>query len=123
MKLHRYYSLEEMEIGHSSLKVVDRRLSKRLISRKKIKFVIGKPNYIGLTFNISEGGIGFIANKPLMPGTQIIADLFLGEETLRILGVIQWSVLCLDGYRSRMGVKITSRPEKIRALLVSRTRV
>jgi len=27
-------------------------------------------------FNISEGGIGFIANKPLMPGTQIIAGFF-----------------------------------------------
>ncbi len=104
-----------MEIGHSSLKLGDRRrLSKRLIYRKQIKFVIGNLNYNGLTFNISEGGIGFISSKPLMPGTQIIADLFLGEETLRILGVIQWSVLCSDGYRSRMGVKITSRSEKIK---------
>ncbi len=112
-----------MEIGHSSLKLGDRRLSKRLLFRKKIKYGVCKPKYNGLTFNISEGGIGFISSKPLMPGTQIFADLFLGEETLRILGVIIWSDLGIKGFRSQMGVKITSRPEKIRALLVSRTRV
>jgi len=90
-----------------------RRLSKRLLFRKKIKYGVCKPKYNGLAFNISESGIGIKTNNPLMPKTRIIAYLFLGEETLRVLGVIQWSALGLDGYRSQMGIKIISRPEKI----------
>jgi len=94
--------------------MAERRLSKRQEFRKIIKYGISNPEYTGFTYNISEAGIGVKTNNLLMPKARIIADLFLGEETLWILGVIQWSVLGLDGYRSRMGVKITSRPEKIK---------
>ncbi|MDA2921269.1 PilZ domain-containing protein [Desulfobacterota bacterium AH_259_B03_O07] len=91
-----------------------RRLSKRLIFRKKIKYGVNNPKNNGLTFNISESGIAIAANKLFIPGTKIIAALFLDEEILKFQGVIIWSDLGLNGYRSLMGIKITSRPEKIK---------
>jgi len=105
-----------MEIGHSSLKVVDRRLSKRLLFRKKIKYGVCKPKYNGLTFNISESGIAITTNKLFIPATRIIAEMFLDEEILKFQGVIIWSDLGIKGHRSQMGVKITSRPEKTKDL-------
>ena len=103
-----------MEIGHSSLKLGDRRLSKRLLFRKKIKYGVCKPKYNGLTFNISESGIAITTNKLFIPATRIIADMFLDEEILKFQGVIIWSDLGLKGYQSQTGIKITSRPDKIK---------
>jgi len=94
--------------------MAERRLSKRQEFRKIIKYGISNPEYTGFTYNISEAGIGVKTNNRLMPKARIIADLFLGEETLRVLGVIIWSDLGIKGFRSQMGIKITSRPERIK---------
>ena len=93
---------------------MDRRLSKRLISRKKIKYGVNNQKYNGLTFNISKGGIAIKTNKLFIPATKIIADLFLDEEILKFQGVIIWADSRLNGYHSQMGIKITSHPEKIK---------
>ncbi|MDA2920768.1 PilZ domain-containing protein [Desulfobacterota bacterium AH_259_B03_O07] len=67
---------------------MDRRLSKRLISRKKIKYGVNNQKYNGFTFNVSESGIAINTNKLFTPGTKIIAHLFLDEEILKFQGVI-----------------------------------
>ncbi len=94
--------------------MAERRLSKRLLFRKKIKYGVSNPEYNGLTFNISESGIAIKADKLFIPATRIIADLFLDEEILKFQGVIIWSDLSLKGYHSQTGIKITSHPEKIK---------
>jgi hypothetical protein len=101
---------------NTSAYMADRRLSKRLEFKGEIIYGTCKPVYVGLTYNISEGGIGIKAKNLLIPKTRIVGDLFLGKETLKLQGVIKWSDSSLKGYQSKMGVKITSRPKKIRII-------
>jgi len=96
--------------------MADRRLSKRLLFRKKFKYGVCNPKFNGLTHNISEDGIGIKTNKPLMPVAQIILDIFLGEDILRLTGVVRWVSDDLPDTNSRMGIKITSHHEKIKDL-------
>ena len=102
------------KLTNSSAYMADRRLSKRLQFKKKIKYGTCKPVYDGLTYNISEGGIGIEGKKLLVPKTRIVGDLFLGEERLKLQGIIKWSNSSLKRYQSKMGVKIKSRPEQIK---------
>lgn len=102
------------KLTNTSAYMVDRRLSKRLQFNRKIKYGTCRPVYDGFTYNISEGGIGIKAKKLLVPKTRIIGDLFLGKERLKLQGIIRWSNPSLKEHQTKMGVKVTSRSEKIK---------
>lgn len=68
----------------------EKRLSKRMLLRKRVKFGSLNPTYHGFTFNVSEWGIGIKTYKPLIPKSQIIVDIFLGDEIHRIGGIVNW---------------------------------
>ena len=102
------------KLTNTSTNMANRRLSNRLEFKRKINNGTCKPAYDGFTYNPFESGIGIKAKKLLMPKTRIIGDLFLGKEILKLQGIIKWSSSSLKGNQSKMGVKITSRPEKIK---------
>jgi len=93
---------------------MESRSSKRLPFIRKTKFGESNPIYFGYTINISEGGVGFKTYTPLDPGSQIITEIFLGEEILRLTGVVKWESFSPYETISVMGIKITSHPEKIK---------
>jgi hypothetical protein len=93
--------------------MVNNRLSKRQSYRQKIKFGEADPKYSGYIFNISEEGVGVKTHKPLIPGSQIVFDMILREESYRLLGIAKWTSYIPNEAISAMGIKITSRQKQI----------
>lgn len=92
--------------------MVNNRLSERLSFKQKIKFGESTPRYRGYIFNISEEGIGVKTHKPLIPGSEIVFEIFLRNETYRLLGIVKWTSHIPKEAISAMGIKITSRQKK-----------
>jgi len=92
--------------------MVNNRLSKRQNSGQKIKFGESDTKYSGYIFNISEEGIGVKTHNPLSPGSQIVAEIFLGQEIYKLLGIVRWTSHIPKEAISAMGIKITSRQKK-----------
>ena len=94
----------------------DRRGSKRIPFRGKVKYGSSDPTLGGYSFNLSEGGIGIIAYRVFPPQSKITIFLYLGDETIRLEGVVRWVSPTLPGARSSMGIKFTSRTDGIRSV-------
>jgi hypothetical protein len=98
----------------------DRRGSKRIPFRGKVKYGSSDPNLGGYSFNLSEGGIGIKAYRAFPPQSKITIFLYMGDETLRLEGVVKWVSPTLPGTRSSMGIKFTSRTDGIKSVYQQR---
>ncbi len=98
--------------------VSNRRLSKRIPFRYKIKCGFWNSVWIGRTVNLSEGGIGIKANRAFPPGSTIVAILYMDDEVIEFEGIVAW-VSPLPEILSTMalftmGIKFLSGAEKIK---------
>jgi Tfp pilus assembly protein PilZ len=99
----------------------NRRLSKRIPFRHKIKYGFWSSVWIGRTVNLSEGGIGIKANRAFPHGSKIVALLYMDDEVIEIEGVIAWvsplpEILSTTAL-STMGIKFLSGVDKIKHIL------
>ncbi len=93
--------------------MTDKRLSNRKLLRRRVKCGAINPTNRGFTFDITKGGIGIDTDKPLVPKSKIIADIFVGDEIYRIEGIVKWVSIGLYRTYSSMGIKITNNPINI----------
>ncbi len=98
----------------------DRRGSKRIPFRGKVKYGSSAPTLGGYSFNLSEGGIGINAYRVFPPQSKITIFLFMGDETIRLEGIVKWVSPTLPGTRSSMGIKFTSRTDGIKSVYQQR---
>lgn len=98
----------------------DRRISKRIPFRGKVKYGSSDPILGGYSFNLSEGGIGIKGHRMYPPQSKITIFLYLGDDTIRLEGVVRWVSPTLPGVRSSMGIKFTSRTDGIKSVYQQR---
>ncbi|MGQ0793243.1 MAG: PilZ domain-containing protein [Deltaproteobacteria bacterium] len=91
----------------------NRRASKRIPFRKRVKF--GAPSQgimlPGYAFNLSEGGVGIKSYRALIPGAEVVVNIFMEDGTLNLEGVVAWTSPYLPGMLLTMGIKFTSRAQ------------
>ncbi len=89
----------------------DRRKSQRIPFINKIKYGISYTKYSGSSINLSLDGIGIKCRQPFPPGTQIIIEIYLDQETIEVKGIVIWT----DVFASvpTMGVRFANRYEKL----------
>ncbi len=90
---------------------MERRDTRRVIYRKRIKHGMTKPEFYGYVLNISRNGLKLESRRIFPPGTKVVIDFLRNEnETnstdLCVQGVVKWSTRYLPGLPSRMGIKL-----------------
>ena len=98
----------------------NRRLSTRIPFRKRVKFGLSEPAFVGYTFNLSEGGVGIKADRVFHPLSRIMLHIYIDDETIRLEGVVAWVSPTLPGVISSMGVKFSSRTDDIKRIYQQR---
>jgi hypothetical protein len=98
----------------------DRRSSRRIPFRTKVKYGVSNPDLGGYAFNLSEGGIGIKAHRVFPPHSKIAVFLYMGDQIMRLEGVVRWISPTLPGTRSSMGIKFTSRTDNIKSVYQQR---
>ncbi len=105
--------------------MTNRRSSRRLPFRKRIRYGFSNPNFLGYTTNISEKGIRIESNKILAPRSKISIQIFMGEiglqegameEVVMLEGEVVWVTPTLQGFLPSMGVKLISRADEIKSI-------
>jgi Tfp pilus assembly protein PilZ len=94
----------------------DRRGSRRIPFTIKVKYESSIPYSGACSFNLSEGGIAIKASRVYSPQSEIAIFLYLGDEIMRLEGVVRWVFPNLPGIISSAGVKFISRTDNIRSL-------
>ncbi len=84
----------------------ERRDTKRIPFRTKVKLGKDKTELIARTFNISELGIGIESRRIYPPGTKIVINIEDGSKSNIVSGKVTWAHSNLPGLPSRMGVRI-----------------
>ncbi len=98
----------------------NRRQSARIPFRKRVKYGLSDPTFVGYTFNLSEGGIGIKADRVFHPRSRIITHIYIEDEIVRLEGVVVWVSPILPGVISSMGVKFSSRTDDIKRIYQQR---
>jgi PilZ domain-containing protein len=99
---------------------IERRLSQRIPFREPIKYGPDHPTFSGYTFDLSEGGIGIITNKVFPPDTELVFDMYAGDQVIREEGLVARVTPILSGTASIMGVKIPGRADDIKDIYMQR---
>lgn len=96
----------------------EKRQSRRLPYRKRIRLGKDEPKYMGYASNISESGLEIESRNLYPPGTRIVIsfqeDLGSGDSApeARIEGIVKWSTRTLGSQSGNMGVKIAEDSEQ-----------
>ncbi|MGH7900861.1 MAG: PilZ domain-containing protein [Thermodesulfobacteriota bacterium] len=96
------------------LKMEDRRLSKRIPLRRKIKYGLSDPAFSGYSFNLSESGIGIKSTKAFLNGSNAMVYIYFGEEIIKIEGVVARVDYHPPETGSTIGIKFTSRKDYLK---------
>ena len=94
--------------------MADRRISKRIPLRRKIKYGLSNPTFAGYSFNLSENGIGIKANKVFLKGSNVMVYIYLGEEIIRIEGIVTRVEYRSPEIGSTIGIKFASRRDYLK---------
>jgi hypothetical protein len=94
----------------------DRRRSRRIPFRTKVKYGSTIPYSGAYALNLSEGGIGIKANRVFPRESRIAIFVYTGDEIMTLEGVVRWVSSILPGIISSMGIKFTSSTDTIRSL-------
>ena len=95
----------------------EKRQSRRLPYRKRIRLGKDEPKYMGYASNISENGLEIESRNLYPPGTRIVISFQedIGAEDsapeARIEGIVKWSTRTLGSQSGNMGVKIAEDSE------------
>jgi hypothetical protein len=90
----------------------EKRNSRRLPYRKRIRLGKETPAYMGYAVNISESGLEIEARNVFPPGTRIVIsfqeedDPGKDNEEIRVEGVVRWSTRLVGSLSGKMGVEI-----------------
>jgi hypothetical protein len=94
--------------------MTDRRLSRRVPFRRRVRYGLHDPQFSGYTSNISESGIAIESFRVLPPRSKVIVyidvdkiDLKEGrmDHIIKVEGVVEWVYFLIPGIPSKMGVK------------------
>lgn len=99
---------------------IEHRLSQRIPFREPIKYGLENPTFSGYTFDLSEGGIGIITSKVFPPDTELVFDVYMGDDVIRVEGLVARVTPMLSGTASIMGVKISGRTDDIKHIYIQR---
>ncbi len=99
---------------------MERRLSRRIPFRKRIKYGLSHSTQGGFTFNLSENGIGVKSDRVFATGSRIMIHIYMGDETIRLEGIVVWVSSTLAGILSTMGIKFLSRTDDIKRIYLGR---
>jgi PilZ domain-containing protein len=100
--------------------MIERRLSQRIPFREPIKYGLHNPTFPGYTFDLSEDGIGITPTKVFPPDTQLVFDMYIGDEVIRVEGLVARVTPILSGMASIMGVKFQGRTDHIKHIYMQR---
>ena len=89
----------------------DRRKSQRITFINKIKYGISYTKYPGSSINLSLDGIVIKCRQTFPPGTQIIIEIYLDQETIEVKGIVIWTDVF--AIVPTMGVRFANRYEKL----------
>jgi PilZ domain-containing protein len=110
------------------LMVVNRRASRRIPFRKKVRYgLFDSPNsaFAGYTFNLSEGGIGIKAHRVFPARSKISIQLHMNDadleessmnDIIKLEGTVAWVSPILPGILPTMGVKFSNRSSDIKQI-------
>ncbi len=108
-----------------ALMVLNRRESRRIPFRKKVKYRLPDSDFAGYTFNLSEGGIGVKAHRVFPPRSKILVQLHLDgadleesimAEIIKLEGTVAWVSTMLPGIIPTMGIKFSIRSNDIKRI-------
>ena len=91
-----------------------RRLSKRIPLKRKVKYGVSNPNFEGFSFNFSENGIGIKSYKAFLKGSNVMVYIYLGEEIVKIEGIVARVDYHPPEPASTIGIKFTSRRDYLK---------
>ena len=100
--------------------MIEHRLSRRIPFREPIKYGLDNTTFSGYACDISEGGIGIITSKVFPPDTELVFDMYMGDEVIRIEGLVARVTPILSGMTSIMGVKFQGRTDHIKHIYMQR---
>ena len=100
--------------------MIERRLSKRIPFREPIKYGLHNPTFPGYTCDLSEGGIGVTPTKVFPPDTELVIDMYIGDEVIRVEGVVARVTPIFSEMASIMGVKFQGRTDHIKHIYMQR---
>jgi hypothetical protein len=90
----------------------EKRKSRRLPYRKRIRLGKENPTYMGYAVNISERGLEIEARNIFPAGTRIVisfqdeSDPGKDSEEIRVEGVVKWCTRLVGSLSGKMGVEI-----------------
>ena len=96
----------------------EKRQSRRLPYRKRIRLGKDEPKYMGYASNISEGGLEIESRNLYPPGTRIVISFQEDPGTddtsaeARIDGIVRWSTRTIGSQSGNMGIKIARDSEQ-----------
>jgi hypothetical protein len=110
----------EVKFNKTAMDVTsNRRLSERIPFRNKIKYGSWSPVLMGMTINLSEGRIGIKANRILLPGSNIVALIYMDDEIIELEGIVAWvslpETLSTIGL-STIGISFSSSADNIKRI-------
>lgn len=95
----------------------EKRQSRRLPFRKRIRLGKTDATFMGYTSNISERGLQIESRNTYPPGTKIVIT-FPGEKVqgkkqseIRVEGTVKWSKLSLGSLSGRMGLEFVENAD------------
>src|SRR5574341_686712 len=109
--------------------MANRRISRRIPFRKRVKFGLSNQALGGYTFNLSEDGVGIKAHRMFPPRYKIsiqihMSDADLGEsgmsDIIKLEGTVAWVSPVLPGILPTMGIKFSSRSHDIKRIFQQR---
>lgn len=105
--------------------MTNRRGSRRVPFRKRIRYGLTNLDFLGYTSNISEKGIRIESHKIFPPRSKMAVHIYMGEigleegamEEIFILeGIVVWASPTLPGVLPTMGIKFLSRADDIKTI-------
>jgi len=103
------------------LSIKENRLYRRTHFTEKLKFGYDKPLHIGISDNLSPGGMNIISDKALVPLSNIIINIYVKHTTtendeswedITVAGIVIW-VLTPPGIYSKMGIRFKESYEEL----------
>jgi hypothetical protein len=91
----------------------EKRQSRRLPFRKRIRLGKEEPSFMGYASNISQGGLEIESRNVYPAGTWIVIsfqnekDSGNNSSDIRIAGIVRWSTRLVGSLSGNMGIEIT----------------
>jgi len=102
--------------------MAEKRITRRLPFRKRVKIGEDMPTFMGYATNLSENGVGVEARRIYPRGTKVslyIDDgVVLPDSTMLVTlnGIVSWSKRQLPGRPSKMGIRLVGNENLIKNL-------